>query len=54
MATLVYTSVAQKNMAASVSASDSPTLHGGYTQDALLKGLKIGFWVSCGLALIGK
>jgi hypothetical protein len=54
MATLVYTSVAQRTMSGTVNHPDSSTLHGGYTQDALLKGLKVGFWVSCGLALIGK
>jgi predicted MFS family arabinose efflux permease len=54
MATLVYTSVAQQRISGSVANLESTTVHGGYTRDALLKGLKVGFWVSCGLALIGK
>ena len=54
MATLVYTSVAQQKMSGAIDTPASSALHGGYSYDALLKGLKVGFWVSCGLALIGE
>jgi len=54
IATLVYTSIAQKKVEQSSSAVETVVSHGEYPSDALLPGLKSGFWTSCGLALGGE
>jgi hypothetical protein len=54
IATLVYTSIAQKKVEQSSSVVENVVSHGEYPPDALLPGLKSGFWTSCGLALGGE
>jgi hypothetical protein len=54
IATLVYTSIAQKKVEQNSSAVETVVSHGEYPPAALLPGLKSGFWTSCGLALGGE
>lgn len=54
IATLVYTSIAQQKVDQLTEPVEVVAGHGEYPPDALLSGLKIGFWTSCGLALGGE
>jgi MFS family permease len=54
ISTLVYTSIAQQKVEQGSRSVETVIGHGEYPPDALLPGLRTGFWTSCGLALGGE